>query len=41
MLEAASVCGRCDDLGGLSKKSLRVMDFVDLCDLENSVVSEG
>lgn len=38
-------CGSCDDSGGLCKKtgyvSLRVMDFVNLCDMENSAVSEG
>lgn len=33
--------GRCGDLGGLCKKSLLAMDFVNLCDTENSVVSEG
>lgn len=34
-------CGGCDDLGGLGKKSLQVIDFVNLCDMENSTVSEG
>lgn len=34
-------CGRCDDLGGLPKKSLQVTYFVNLCDTENSIESQG